>query len=131
MIGNLRIGSYENVELEAALSKKPVISFVDKNIKIIIDNSEIDSPFLPNDNDPKSIAKTIDKIVLDTKFREKISEEGYNFAKKIGDPKISAEWWDLFFEDLIKKNIKINRNSNKFLIKLRMILFLIANRTVL
>ena len=36
VIGNLRIGSFEYVELEAIMCKKPVISFTDKKIKIFL-----------------------------------------------------------------------------------------------
>ena len=40
VIGNLRIGSFEYVELEAIMCKKPVISFNDKKIKIFLDDKE-------------------------------------------------------------------------------------------
>ena len=36
----------------------------DKKIKIILDGREIESPFIPESNDPKNIAKIIDKDFL-------------------------------------------------------------------
>ena len=72
IIGNLRIGSFEYVELEAVMCQKPVISFTDKKIKIILDGREIESPFIPENNDPKNIAKIIDKFVLSDQFRQDV-----------------------------------------------------------
>ena len=62
--------SFEFVEMEAVFSKKPVISYADPKIEIIIDKKKIESPFLPKSNDPKVIAELIDKIVESKEFRE-------------------------------------------------------------
>ena len=72
VIGNLRIGSFEYVELEAVMSNKPVISFTDKKIYINIDGENIESPFEPKSNDPKDISKFIDEFVLSEKLRSDI-----------------------------------------------------------
>lgn len=128
VIGNLKIGSFENVELEGALSKKPVISFVDNKIKIIFDKIELNSPFLLEKNDPSSIAEFLDRIVLEKELRENLTIEGYEFARKIADPEKSAEWWETFLEKVKKENDSICNNSSQISVKMRMWLYLIGNR---
>jgi len=128
VIGNLRIGSFEYVELEAVMCKKPVINFTDKKISIILNDEKIESPFIPENNDPKSIAQIIDKIVLSHEFRENIFKKEYEFVQYISDPKKAGEWWDSLFKKIVKENPSINRESSKILLKFRMLLFLIANR---
>ena len=128
VIGNLIIGSIEYVELEAVICKKPVISFTDKSFKIILEGIELQSPFLPESNDPKIIAKIIDKIVLSEDFRETLYQQEYEFVKEITDPIKTAEWWDSLFEESIRKFGSINRKSLTISVKFRMLLFLIANR---
>ena len=128
VIGNLIIGSFEYVELEAVICKKPVISFTDKSFKIILEGIELQSPFLPESNDPKIIAKIIDKIVLSEDFRETLYQQEYEFVKEITDPVKAAEWWDSLFEESIRKFGSINRKSSTISVKFRMLLFLIANR---
>ena len=128
VIGNLRIGSFEYVELEAVICKKPVISFTDKSFRIILENTENQSPFLPESNDPKIIAEIIDNIVLSADFREKLYKKQYEFVKEITDPNKAAAWWDSLFEKSVKKYDSIERKSSIISIKFRMLLFLIANR---
>ena len=128
IIGNLKIGSFEYVELEAVMSKKPVINFTDKKIKILYEEKEIESPFIPRDNDPKKIAEVIDKIVQSEQFRQNIFEKEYEFVQKISDPEKAGKWWDSLFEKLIKEYPSINRKSSKIDVRLRMISFLVANR---
>ena len=128
VIGNLRIGSFEYVELEAVICKKPVISFTDKSFKIILEDIELQSPFLPENNDPKIIAQVIDNIVSSADFRETLHKKEYEFVKEITDPNKAAEWWDSLFEKLVKKYDSVERKSSIISIKFRMLLFLIANR---
>ena len=128
VIGNLRIGSFEFVELEAVMCQKSVINFTDRKIKIIFEGNEIKSPFIPEKNDPIIIAQLIDKIVMSKQFREELFKKEFEFVKKISDPNTAGEWWDLFFKKMKEDNISINRNSSKIQIKLRMINFLISNR---
>ena len=128
VIGNLVIGSFEYVELEAVMCKKPVISFTDKSFKIILEGIELQSPFLPESNDPKIIAKIIDKIVLSEDFRETLYQQEYEFVKEITDPIKAAEWWDSLFEESIRKFGSINRKSSTISVKFRILLFLVANR---
>tara|TARA_B100000029_G_scaffold297820_1_gene290999 strand:+ start:7080 stop:8270 length:1191 start_codon:yes stop_codon:yes gene_type:complete len=128
VIGNLKIGSFEYVELEGVMSKKPVINFTDKKIKIIYDEKEIESQFIPRDNDPEKIAEVIDKIVQSEQFRQNIFEKEYEFVQKISDPEKAGKWWDSLFEKLVKDYPSIHRKSNKMNVKLRMVSFLIANR---
>ena len=128
VIGNLRIGSFEYIELEAVICKKPVVSFTNKSFKVILEGIELQSPFLPEDNDPKIIAKTIDNIVSSADFRETLYKKEYEFVKEITEPNKAAEWWDLLFEKSVKKYDSINRKSSITSVKFRMLLFLIANR---
>jgi len=128
IIGNMRIGTYGLIELEAAMCKRPVIQYTDPNMKIIVYEKEIKSPFLPTSNDPKIIAEIIDKVVTSEDFRKKLVEEQHKFVKEITDPEKIAAWWDSFFEDLIKKHRSIRKKSSWIRIKLRFMFFLVANR---
>jgi glycosyltransferase involved in cell wall biosynthesis len=128
VIGNLIIGSFEYVELEAVICKKPVISFTDKSFKIILEDTELQSPFLPESNDPKIIAEIIDKMVLSKDFREKLYKREYEFVKEITDPVKAGDWWDSLFEESMRKFSSINRKSSTISVRIRMLLFLIANR---
>ena len=106
----------------------PVIQYTDHKIKIIVNEKEIKSPFLPFSNDPKSIADMIDRVVESKEFRQKLFDDEYQFGNEVADPVKCAEWWDNLFEDLVKKHKSIRNNSSPLRIKLRMIGFLIANR---
>ena len=128
VIGNLRIGSFEYVELEGVICNKPVVSFTDKSFKIILEGTELQSPFLPEHNDPKIIAEIIDNIVSSADFREKLYKKEYEFVKEISDPNKAGEWWDSLFEKMIKENPSINRKSSGITVKIRMLSFLISNR---
>ena len=128
VIGNLRIGSFEYVELEAVMCKKPVINFTDKKISIILDGEEIESPFIPKNNDLKSIAEIIDKFVLSSEFRENIFKKEYEFVQNISNPKKAGEWWDSLFAKITSENSSIDKKSSEIILKFRMISFLIANR---
>ncbi len=130
VIGNLRIGSYEYVEMEAVFLKKPVINYSDPKIEIILDEKKINSPFLPKNNDPKIIAELIDKIVESEEFRNKLWEDEFKIVKEITDPHKASEWWDSLFEKYAK-NHKITKNSSKLHLKLRLWSFLICNRLYL
>ena len=127
VIANLFLGTFELVSLESVMCGTPVIQYTDKKRKIVIDGEEIESPFLPFSNDPKSIANIIDKVVESKEFRQKLFEDEYQFVNKVADPVKCAEWWDNLFEDLVKTHKSIRKNSSPFRIKLRMINFLIAN----
>ncbi len=102
--------------------------YTNRKIKIIVDEREIKSPFLPFSNDPKSIAEIIDKFVDSKEFRQKLFEEEYKFVKEICDPVKCGEWWDNLFVDLAKKHKSIKKNSSPLRVKLRLIYFLIVNR---
>ena len=128
VIANLFIGTFELVGLESVMCGTPVIQYTDQKRKIVVDEKEIKSPFLPFSNDPKSIAHVIDKVVESKEFREKLFADEYKFVNKIADPVKCAEWWDELFEDLTKKHKSIRKNSSPLRVKLRMISFLIANR---
>ena len=128
VIANLFLGVHELVSLESVMCGTPVIQYTDHKIKIIVNEKEIKSPFLPFSNDPKSIADMIDRVVESKEFRQKLFEDEYQFVNEVADPVKCAEWWDNLFEDLVKKHKSIRKNSSPFRIKLRMVGFLIANR---
>ena len=128
VIANLFLGTFELVGLESVMCGTPVIQYTDQKRKIVIDDEEIKSPFLPFSNDPKAIAEVIDKVVESKEFREKLFKDECEFVHKIADPVKCAEWWDDLFEDLVKKHKSIRKNSSPLRVKLRMISFLIANR---
>jgi glycosyltransferase involved in cell wall biosynthesis len=128
VITNLFIGTHESVCVESVLCGTPVIQYTNRKIKIIVDEREIKSPFLPFSNDPKSIAEIIDKFVDSKEFRQKLFEEEYKFVKEICDPVKCGEWWDNLFVDLAKKHKSIKKNSSPLRVKLRLIYFLIVNR---
>jgi len=131
VIGNLKIGSFEYIELEAVMCKKPVINFTDKKINVLIDEKEVESPFIPTNNKPENIAKIIDEFVLSEEFRNNVFNKEFDFVKKISDPNKAGEWWDSFFEKIVGKNPSINRKSSKISVRLRILYFLIANRLYL
>tara|TARA_B100001750_G_scaffold47461_1_gene35667 strand:+ start:4811 stop:6016 length:1206 start_codon:yes stop_codon:yes gene_type:complete len=128
IMGNMRIGTYALVELEGIFCKKPVLQYTNPNMKIFAGKKELISPILPTSNKPEDIAKIIDKIVDDKNFRDELFEKEYSFAKQISDPNFVAQWWDDFFLEIHEKYPKIKKNSSKFRIKLRLILFLLGNR---
>ena len=128
VLGNMRIGTYALIELEAIICKKPVIQYTNPEMKILANGKELISPMIPTSNDPKIIAETIDKIVLNEQFREELLNKEYNFAREISDPEKNALWWDDFFNEIHKKYPKIRKNSSGFQIKIRLLLILIGNR---
>ena len=80
VIGNLRMGYFENIELEAIFCKKPVISYVNKSIQYILENKQLESQFLPTSNEPKEIAKVIDKVVESKQFRDDLLKREREFV---------------------------------------------------
>ena len=128
IIGQMKNGLGAAVEREASYCKKPVVQYADPKIKFEVDGIYTNSPFLPHSNNPKDVADIIDNIVLSKEFREKLTNDEYNFVKKIADPEIIAKKWDKLFNKLVDEN-KINHSqSSKIIIKFRLINFLIINR---
>jgi len=121
-------GIQADVERSGALCKKAVIHYADPKLSYIIDDNRVTSPFLPKSNDIKTIAETIDKVVEDKQFREKLAEEEYKFVMKLSNPnKIIAQWEELF-EKMSKKYHLSHKKTNSIKLKFRLWLFLIANR---
>ena len=127
IIGNMRIGTWELVEFEGVLCGKPVLSFSDPLQKLLVKDKYIQSPFLPNSNNPKEIATYIDKIVLSQDFRNKLFEDEQKFVFDSTDKEWISNWWDTLFEKYAKK-YGIKKESHFILIKLRIWMFLIGNR---
>ena len=86
VIANLFLGTFELVSLESVMCGTPVIQYTNKKRKIVINGEEIESPFLPFSNDPKSIANVIDKIVESKKFKQKLFDDEYQFVNNVADP---------------------------------------------
>ena len=128
VIGNLRMGYFENIELEAIFCKKPVISYVDKSIQYILENKQLESQFLPTSNEPKEIAKVIDRVVESKEFRDNLLKKEREFVLEIANAEKIAQWWDSLFEQMATKHKSIHKNSSKFALKFNLILFLIGNR---
>ena len=128
VIGNLRMGYFENIELEAIFSKKPVISYVNKSIQYILENKQLESQFLPTSNEPKEIAKVIDKVVESKEFRDDLLKREREFVLEIANAEKIAQWWDSLFEQMVTKHKSIHRNSSKSALKFNQMLFLIGNR---
>jgi len=128
VIGNLRIGFFENIELESVFCKKPVINYVDKSVQYILENKQVESQFLPTSNEPKEIAKVIDKVVESKQFRDDLLKREREFVLEIANTEKTAQWWDSLFEQMVTKHNSIHRNSSKFTLKINLMLFLIGNR---
>ena len=128
VIGNLRMGYFENIELEAIFCKKPVISYVNKSIQYILENKQLESQFLPTSNEPKEIAKVIDRVVESKEFRDNLLKKEREFVLEIANAEKISQWWDSLFEQMVTKHKSIHRNSSKFALKFNLILFLIGNR---
>ena len=128
VIGNMRGGYTELVELEGTMCKKPVLQYQSKKMTMIIKNKEILPPFYPLSNNPKDIAKAIDHIVESKEFREQLVIRQSEFIKNFSDPDFIGEWWDNIFEKISNETQSIRKNSSKTSIKFRMLLFLIGNR---
>ena len=128
VIGNMYGGYTELVELEGIMCKKPVLQYQSKKMTMIIKNKEILPPFYPLSNNPKDIAKAIDKIVESKEFREQLVIQQSEFIKDFSDPDFIGEWWDNIFEKKSNETKSIRKNSSKMSIKFRMLLFLIGNR---
>ena len=93
-----------------------------------MENKHLESQFLPTSNEPKEIAKVIDKVVESKQFRDDLLEREREFVLEIANTEKIARWCDSFFEHLGIKHKSIHRNSSKFTLKLNLILFLIGNR---
>ena len=131
VIGDLRSWSHKGgIEREAAMCKKPVISFQKPDANGIIDGKMLKPPYYPNNRDPKELANLIDKLVLCQDFRESLTEEQHNYIKRLADPEKAAAEWDNLFEDLFKKYKSIKKNSDTT-VKVRNFYFQIINRLYL
>ena len=128
VIGDFRLStSFGFIEMEAALLKKPVLSYVDPNAKFILDGNPIELPFFPKSLEPNEIANLMDKIVESKDFREKMAEEQFNFMNKVSDPTKVGEEWDKIFEELFQK-YKTIENKSDLIIKFRLFYFKIISR---
>ena len=127
IIGNM-YGNTELVELEGITCKKPVLQYQNKKMRMIIKNKEIVPPFYPFSNNPKEIAKAIDRVVESEEFREHLVTQQSKFIEDFSDPVFIGEWWDNIFEKKSNETKSIRKNSSKMSIKFRMLLFLIGNR---
>ena len=93
-------GIQADIERSGALCKKAVIHYANPKRMYIINGKKVTSPFLPHSNDPKVIAETIDRVVTDKEFREKLADEEYKFVMALSDPNMIASQWDELFEKM-------------------------------
>ena len=128
ILGNMKIGTWELVEFEGVLCGKPVLSYASPLQKFLVKGNLIQSPFLPNSNDPIMIAKIIDEIVISQKFRSQLYEDEKKFVLESTDKDWIGDWWDNLFEKYYKKTGGIRKNSSFLSIKIRLISYLLANR---
>ena len=128
VLGNFYLGIYELVALESVMCGTPVVQYSDQNKEIIVNGKKLVSPFLPNSNDPKEIAKIIDRIVDSNEFRTEQFEIQHKFVNKIADPEKCVDWWENLFLNMSKEHKSISKNSSKIKIQFRMLYFLISNR---
>ena len=128
VIGNLRIGFHELVTCESVLCKKPIIQYANPEFNVLVDGENIQVPFVPESREPKEIAKVIDRIVESESFRKNLYEKQLEYVKEISDPVKVARWWDNLFQQVIKEQNGIRKNSSKTNVRFRMFLFLIGNR---
>ncbi len=124
-------GIQADVERSGALCKKAVIHYADPKLSYIIDGKRATSPFLPKSNDIKTIADTIDKVVEDKQFREKLAEDEYQFVMKLSNPNKVMKQWEILFEKMVKEYYCSHKKTNIIKLKFRLYLFLIANRLYL
>ena len=101
---------------------------MDKSIQYILENKQLESQFLPTSNEPKEIAKVIDKIVESKEFRDNLLKKEREFVLEIANAEKISQWWDSLFEQMVTKHKSIHRNSSKFALKFNLMLFLIGNR---
>ena len=120
-------GIQADIERSGALCKKAVIHYANPKRMYIINGKKVTSPFLPHSNDPKVIAETIDRVVTDKEFREKLADEEYKFVMALSEPNMIARQWDELFEKMNQKYKKATKNSSKLKIKFRVYGYLIAN----
>lgn len=121
ILGQMRTGSQGGIERDAAYCKKAVISYCDEKQKMNIENTYVQPPFLPRSRDPESLAKLLDKIVIDKQFREELAEKEYEYIKKLSNPTIVVEKWEKILNEFINKESRINRKPNRIKLKIEKI----------
>lgn len=126
IMGQLGRGVFGGIEREAAFCKKPVICYSNPNHTYILDHKNVESPFQPKSNDPKTIAKLIDNVVESKDFREKLAQEEYLFVKELADPMKWAAEWDNLFDCCYTVHKSISKNSSKNNIFARKFLYVIG-----
>jgi len=124
IIGQMRAGALGSVEREAAMCGKPVIHYVNPIFRYIINDKKIVAPFLPNSNEPKEIAKIIDKVVESKEFRNDLAKKEYEFVNELCDPDKAVAEWENLFESINQKYPSIIRNSSKIEILFRKLFFI-------
>jgi|APSaa5957512535_1039671.scaffolds.fasta_scaffold00120_62 glycosyltransferase involved in cell wall biosynthesis len=122
ILGQMRIGVQGGIERDAAYCKKPVLSYCDKEQVMTIEEEEIIPPFLPNSNDPRSIAENLDKIVEDVQFREELAKKEYEYIQNLSNPEFVIKEWEDIFKKYIKIHEGVNRKTNHLKLKFEKII---------
>ncbi len=112
ILGQISIGWPGSIEREAAFCKKPVLTYINPDYKIVIDNKLVSPPFLPTTKDPVELSRIIDEIIISEKFRKELAEAEYEFVKKTSDPHTIAEKYEDVFKRVLRENNKKKTSSN-------------------
>ena len=83
-------------------------------MRYLVNGEELTCPYLPNLSGPEKLAETIDKIVEDESFRQKLLQKELDFVNKISEPIKCAEIWDQLFEKTYQRVGTINKKSSGF-----------------
>ena len=131
ILGQMRAGAGPGgIEREAAFCKRPILNYSDPNLKIIIDEKEFETPFLPKSKDPKKLAELIDKVVENKKFREELANKEFQFVDNLSNPEKVAEWWENLFFKINVKYPSINRKNSIVRAKIEFILAILLEKLV-
>ena len=86
--------------------------YCDVNETYLINGNEHISEFLPRSNDPKDLAKIIDRIVEDKDFRTQLQKKELEFVNKLTNKEKIASIWEKIFEESYKQTSNIHRKDS-------------------
>ncbi len=110
LLGQISQDHSSSIEREAALCGIPIFCYISMALTD-------DEPFYRESKKPEEIAKYIDRIVQDRKFREKLATQQREWVLKVFDNKKNAQKWESLFEEAVKQK-RSYRVKTKYLITL-------------
>ncbi|MGB6464520.1 MAG: glycosyltransferase [Nitrosotalea sp.] len=110
LLGQISPTHSSSIEREAALCGIPVFCYISMSLTD-------DEPFYMESKEPEEIAKYIDRIVQDNKFREELAKRQLEWVLRTFDTKKNAQKWQSLFEEAVKqkRNYKV---ETKFFVML-------------